>query len=271
MRLRLSHCSIRRSLKTVQRLHRCGSGVHSPCDPRHMNPSELAGWPGTHSPCSPSPSRQVISSTKKAPWAPFSILPPGRVDQPRTLFGRDRLREDDRGWRSFRDLSRRAERQPQPQVASGCSGALPKAWKGRHAPWAMPRSNRLRHAAPEQIFGGPKIRTAHATSVGRRVKPPAGAKSSRPARATVAGHLPAEVCHKRGMSGSFPASVSAFPLAGKDRDSTRWIAAARLARPHPAAAAHAADSTGESARAGTPSGPPARADLSGRCTPRSSA
>ena len=84
MKLRLSHCSIRRSLGTVQRFRLCGPGVHSPCDPRHMNPSELAGWPGTHSPCSPRPSRQVISSADGTSWRSIRCLSPSFERQSRT-------------------------------------------------------------------------------------------------------------------------------------------------------------------------------------------
>ena len=82
MKLRLSHCSIRRSLKVVQRLPRCGSGVHSPCDPRHMNRRNLPGGLGRTPPA-----------------------PPGH---PGKLF---LLRAPGMCWHLFRDVSGRAERQ----------------------------------------------------------------------------------------------------------------------------------------------------------------
>ncbi len=52
----------------------------------------------------------------------------------------------------LRVFSGRAERQSRDQVAGGRSGALPRAWKGRHALWARPRINRLPHAAAERLL-----------------------------------------------------------------------------------------------------------------------
>jgi hypothetical protein len=140
MKLRLSHCSIRRSLKTVQRLHQCGPGVHSPCYPRHMNPPELAGWPGTHSPCSPRSSWQGISCADGTSWRSIRYLP--------------------RAWKGRHSLA-----------TGDHSVPFPRAWKGRHEPVAGGTAGAV-HAALDAGSGG---RCVHRASFPARRKTCSGA------------------------------------------------------------------------------------------------
>ena len=95
--------------------------LRSPPRPARRN---LPGWPGTHSPCSPSPSRQVFSSMKKAPLAPFFWLR-RRV----ASAGRGRGTDEIDSERSAGDGAR--------------SGTYPGERKGRHARPDKSRSEHL--------------------------------------------------------------------------------------------------------------------------------
>jgi len=237
MKLRLSHCSIRRSLKSVQRFHLCGLGVHSPCDPRHMNPPELAGWPGTHSPCSPRPSRQVISSTKGAIGAFFVS---GRAS-PQTRAGCKR---------SIRYLSPSLERQARAR------GKVPDRPLARRRLPGVDRSCRSSNAVP---VAGDQVAAVRDCIRSQRSVTVAGNRS---------GTIPrARVCLSKLGEWSRTGCLQLPPACLCDRR----LALSRPtspAPPHPVAAGRAAGWIAGSARAGTPSGRPARAGPSGRCTPR---
>ncbi len=243
-----------------------------------QNPRELAGWPGTHSPCSPSPSRQVIYSTKKAPS--------------RRLFHACRSRRPSADGRQARSRSVMAV-DPVPVPGLGKADTRPGTGTGSTAC----------ETAPEQIL-------AKARESARRTPLDAGTSASvrlnvrhaGVARAPwpTAGSLPRASC--RVMSRSVPAPRDAacavsrasdpgpFPgarvclskLGGRSRvgclhpapDRQCMLALCRASpgvQRRPAAAARAAGWSAGNAPAGIPSGRPAPAGLSGRCIRHSSA
>ena len=270
MKLRLSHCSIRRSLKTVQRLHLCGSGVHSPCDPRHMNPPELAGWPGTHSPCSPRPSRQVISSADGTSWRPIRRLSPSLERQTRRWQATDPGPSPELGKADTRSGegpgSIACATAPEQVLAEPRESHGACSLHRTRVDGSMPVAIAVPHSTPDPVarcvhradfrLGGKRCRCRHlqATDPGPSPERVSAFPSSGEGPGSTA-------CNQR---------VSAFPGSGEGPGSVACRARpTSSAPPHPAATGRATDSTAESARAGTPSGRPARAGPSGRCTPRS--
>ena len=270
MKLRLSHCSIRRSLTTVQRFRLCGPGVHSPCYPRHMNPSELAGWPGTHSPCSPRPSRQVISSADGTSWRPIRHLSPilerhtparGQATDPGPSpeLGKADTRSGE-GPESVACSSRHLSKfSAEPENLHGARSA--------HRIW-----RRVRHKSRRR-FRRTGVPPSVIVAVPGRLHAPCGFSGP--------GENPLRRGPANGRSGTFPRARVCLSKLGErcriDRLQPARVCFSRLGRSRPtssvppnfAANARAADSTAESARAGTPSGRPARGGPSGRCTPRS--